>query len=349
MLSLLSSALTPPAPSVTAAPAARTSLRSPHECPRPAAVPSPLCPRLDLRGHTVLVLHAHPDDEAIFTGLTLRRLADAGARTVLVVATDGDLGGSRVPLRRGETVGQRRRAELERGRRDARRIRAWCCSATATPACPGGPMLRTAARSWRRDPLVLARHVAEIADAEGAGTVVHDDEHGIYGHPDHRARGGSASTAAGLVGATAYAATVDREHLHVVARDGHLVHGAARAARRDYGRVTAEIGARRLRHPRADLEHKRAAIIAHASQIGPGRCPAGRASPAAYGSSGTAAPAPGLLDRARQRPLSSPSDPQSRHRCMRRPVDARAGTLRRSEPRVSSRRPGSGRRWTGGH
>src|SRR4051812_15139761 len=68
---------------------------------------------LDLRGHTVLALHAHPDDEAIFTGLTLRRLADAGARTVLVVATDGDLGGSRVPLRRGETVRQRRRAELE--------------------------------------------------------------------------------------------------------------------------------------------------------------------------------------------------------------------------------------------
>jgi N-acetyl-1-D-myo-inositol-2-amino-2-deoxy-alpha-D-glucopyranoside deacetylase len=55
----------------------------------------------DLAGRTVLALHAHPDDEAIFTGLTLRRLADAGARTVLVVATDGDLGGSRVPLRRG--------------------------------------------------------------------------------------------------------------------------------------------------------------------------------------------------------------------------------------------------------
>ena len=79
----------------------------------PELRPSPLLPTPDLAGQTVLVLHAHPDDEAIFTGLTLRRLADAGARTVLVVATDGDLGGSRVPLRRGETVGQRRRAELE--------------------------------------------------------------------------------------------------------------------------------------------------------------------------------------------------------------------------------------------
>ena len=91
------------------------------------------------------------------------------------------------------------------------------------------------------DPLVLARQVAEIADAEGAATVVHDDEQGIYGHPDHCATWRIGSTAAGLVGATGYAVTIDREHLHVVARDGHLVHGAARAAAVDYGRVTAEI------------------------------------------------------------------------------------------------------------
>src|SRR4051812_50112783 len=80
----------------------------------PELRPSPLLPTPDLRGQTVLVLHAHPDDEAIFTGLTLRRLADAGARTVLVMATSGELGESRVPLRPGETVSQRRVAELER-------------------------------------------------------------------------------------------------------------------------------------------------------------------------------------------------------------------------------------------
>ena len=91
------------------------------------------------------------------------------------------------------------------------------------------------------DPLVLARRVAELADAEGAATLVHDDEQGIYGHPDHRATCRIGSTAAELVGATGYAVTIDREHLHVVARDGHLVHGAARAAAVDYGRVTAEI------------------------------------------------------------------------------------------------------------
>ncbi|MYW72640.1 PIG-L family deacetylase, partial [Pseudonocardia sp. SID8383] len=65
-----------------------------------------------LSGQTVLALHAHPDDESIFTGLTLRRLADAGARVVLVMATGGDLGGSRLPLEPGETVPDRRRREL---------------------------------------------------------------------------------------------------------------------------------------------------------------------------------------------------------------------------------------------
>src|SRR4051812_28468514 len=40
----------------------------------------------------VVFLHAHPDDEAIFTGGTLRLLADAGWRTVVVFATGGELG-----------------------------------------------------------------------------------------------------------------------------------------------------------------------------------------------------------------------------------------------------------------
>src|SRR5262245_5567436 len=37
----------------------------------------------------LLFLHAHPDDEAIFTGGTIRRLADAGHRVVVVFATSG--------------------------------------------------------------------------------------------------------------------------------------------------------------------------------------------------------------------------------------------------------------------
>jgi LmbE family N-acetylglucosaminyl deacetylase len=252
VLSLLSQ-LTRPRPPAAA--------RGPHVC-EPSMISTP-----DLRGHTVLVLHAHPDDEAIFTGITLRRLADAGARTVLVMATAGELGGSRVPLRTGETVPERRLSELEQvaellgvsrlvllGRRDS-----------GLPSWPAAAHPRALAGA---DPLALARHVAEIADDEGASAIVHDDEHGIYGHPDHRAAFRIGTTAAELLDVTGYRVTVDREHLHVSARDRHLVHGAARAAAACFGRVTAEIGlavAGTARHQ----ELKRAAILAHASQVAP--------------------------------------------------------------------------------
>jgi LmbE family N-acetylglucosaminyl deacetylase len=219
----------------------------------------------DLRGLTVLALHAHPDDEAIFTGITLRRLADAGARTVLVVATSGELGESRVPLAPGENVPQRRIAELEQaaellgvsrlvllGRRDS-----------GLPGSVSGNHPQALAAA---DPLALARAVAEIADAEGAGALVHDDDEGIYGHPDHRAIFRIGATAADLVGITSYRTTVDREHLHVSARDRHLVHGAARAAAVPFGRVTAEIGLA-VTGTADDLATKRAAMVVHASQI----------------------------------------------------------------------------------
>jgi LmbE family N-acetylglucosaminyl deacetylase len=219
----------------------------------------------DLRGHTVLVLHAHPDDEAIFTGITLRRLADAGARTVLVVATAGELGGSRVPLRPGETIPERRLMELERaaellgvsrlvllGRRDS-----------GLPGWADGQHARALVTA---DPLRLAREVAEIADDEGAGAIVHDDEHGIYGHPDHRAVFRIGATAAEMLGLTGYRVTVDREHLHVSARERHLIHGAARAASVPFGRVTAEIGLA-ITGTDTHLHDKRAAMVAHASQI----------------------------------------------------------------------------------
>jgi len=44
---------------------------------------------------TVVVFHAHPDDEALLTGGTLARLAAEGHRVVLVVACDGAMGEAR--------------------------------------------------------------------------------------------------------------------------------------------------------------------------------------------------------------------------------------------------------------
>src|SRR2546423_9172656 len=52
------------------------------DAPRPPTEP----------GRAVVFFHAHPDDEAIFTGGTMALLAGAGWRVVLVVATGGEQG-----------------------------------------------------------------------------------------------------------------------------------------------------------------------------------------------------------------------------------------------------------------
>ncbi|WP_300015585.1 PIG-L deacetylase family protein [Pseudonocardia sp.] len=249
----------------------------------------------DLSGHTVLVLHAHPDDEAIFSGLTLRRLADAGARTVLVLATAGELGGSRVPLRPGETVPERRIAELERAAALLGVSRLVLLGGRDS-GLPGGPGTAHPRALARADPLLLARRVAELADEEGAATIVHDDEQGIYGHPDHVAAHRVGALAAELTGATAYRTTVDREHLHVSARDRHLVHGAARAAATPFGRATVEI-ALAVTGTAAQLDVKRAAIVAHESQLAPDDVPVdGFAAAYGYEWYRRSGP-PGVLDR----------------------------------------------------
>ncbi|MEV4450486.1 PIG-L deacetylase family protein [Streptomyces mirabilis] len=70
------------------------------------------------RRPTLMVVHAHPDDEASRTGGTLARYAAAGVRTVLVTCTDGaqgDDGGDGKPGHRDHEPAQvaaRRSREL---------------------------------------------------------------------------------------------------------------------------------------------------------------------------------------------------------------------------------------------
>jgi LmbE family N-acetylglucosaminyl deacetylase len=221
--------------------------------------------RPGLSGRSVLFLHAHPDDEAIFTAVTMRRLADQGVRVILVMATGGELGEQLAPLRPGETVHRRRIVELEAaaerlgvarlvllGRRDSG-MAGW----------PSGRHPRALARG-RTDQ--LARRLAGLVERERAEAVVHYDDRGIYGHPDHVAVHRIGALAAALTGATGYEATVDRDHLRSRS-DPHLVH-AASGHTGDYGRPGAEIPLR-LRATESELAAKRDAMAAHASQIMP--------------------------------------------------------------------------------
>jgi LmbE family N-acetylglucosaminyl deacetylase len=247
----------------------------------------------DLRGQTVVALHPHPDDEAIFTGVTLRRLADAGARTVLVMATGGELGGSRVPLGDGESVRHRRLRELEHSA-ELLGVSRLVLLNRRDSGLPGGPDNAHARALAGAEPLSLATRLAEILDEEGAGTLLADDEQGVYGHPDHRMAGVVGTIAAELTGARAYLATVDRS---AVPDGGHLVHGAARAAAVGFGRSADEIALTVVGDAR-HLTVKRAAILAHASQVDPAALPE-RDFPAAYGREWfrrADGEAPGVLD-----------------------------------------------------
>src|SRR3954469_18300192 len=59
--------------------------------------------------YTLVSFHAHPDDEALFTGGTLARASAEGHRVVLVVATAGELG---LTGGDGAGLGARRAGEL---------------------------------------------------------------------------------------------------------------------------------------------------------------------------------------------------------------------------------------------
>src|SRR5215469_7617350 len=67
----------------------------------------------DVAGRTVLAVFAHPDDESLACGGTLARLADAGARVVLICGSRGESGSVSDPaLVNGEGLGAVRTREL---------------------------------------------------------------------------------------------------------------------------------------------------------------------------------------------------------------------------------------------
>jgi LmbE family N-acetylglucosaminyl deacetylase len=134
---------------------------------------------------TAVFFHAHPDDEAIATAGTMAKMSSEGHRVVLVAATRGELG--EVPegiLEQGETLGDRRTAELEQacsvlgvarleflGYRDSGMAGA---ASNDDPGC-----------FWRADLEEASERLAALLTEEQADVLCTYDEHGVYGHPDH--------------------------------------------------------------------------------------------------------------------------------------------------------------------
>ena len=207
--------------------------------------------------------HAHPDDEAIATGGVMAQLADAGHRVVLVVATRGEHG--EVPagvLRPGEELWERRVAEthaaaailgVERveflGYRDSGMMDA------ETNSAPDS--------FWSTDVEEAAERLASVLREEDAHAVTAYDERGGYGHPDHIQVHRVGLRAAALAGTPAvFESTVNADHVTRMIREAA---GTMEFEETDLGvpeaRITTFVDVTDV------IERKRAAMVAHASQI----------------------------------------------------------------------------------
>ena len=134
---------------------------------------------------TAVFLHAHPDDEALATGGTMARLADAGHRVVLVVATHGEEG-EPVPgvLSEGEPLGDRRTAEVA----DAAAILGAArveFLGYRDSGMDGDPANGHPDCFWQADVDEAASRLADLLADEQVDLAVVYDPHGGYGHPDH--------------------------------------------------------------------------------------------------------------------------------------------------------------------
>jgi len=217
--------------------------------------------------------HAHPDDEAIQTGGTIARAAEAGHRVVLVFATRGELGevadGFLDP---GETLADRRTRECER---------AAAVLGAARVAFLGyrdsGMAGETANHDddafWRADVDDAAARLAAILREEEAEVLTVYDDHGGYHHPDHIQVHRVGVRAAALAGTPrVYEATADRDHFMetLAAAAGELgddlPDGMPDPAEFADNFSPADAITTRV-DVRAYLGVKRAALATHASQI----------------------------------------------------------------------------------
>ena len=229
---------------------------------------------------TVVLVHAHPDDEALLTGGTMADLAARGHRVVLVTATAGEAG---LADRSGVSLGLRRRDELLASALalgvERVEVLGYADSGSGPDVSSGtmdgrtGPPGGVLPRLVDADPAEVAARVAAILREERADVLVGYDAAGGYGHPDHRAVHRVCRLAASLAGtAVLLEATVDRTSLLPVLR---VLRGLARVL--PLPRIPADdavFTARRDLTHRVDvrprLAAKRAALAAHRSQQGGG-------------------------------------------------------------------------------
>jgi LmbE family N-acetylglucosaminyl deacetylase len=221
---------------------------------------------------TLVAFHSHPDDESIIMGGTIARAVAEGHRAVLVFATRGDIGEvDDGVLGPDETLADRREAEarsaatiLGVSRVEFLGYRDSGMADTAT--------IHDAGSFWSADTGEAADRLAAILDEEQPAVFTTYDERGGYGHPDH-----VQVHRVGLLAADrsppgrVYAATFNRDHIESL-REAALAAMPDATDVPDPDEIELGVEADRITTT-VDvsdyLDRKRAAMAAHASQIGP--------------------------------------------------------------------------------
>lgn len=225
---------------------------------------------------TLVCFHAHPDDEAISTGGTMARAAAEGHRVVLVVATRGEHGEPRPGvLADGEDLGERRVLETRRSGAILGVERVEFLDYVDSGMI-GEPANDHPACFWRADLDEAADRLGAILRDVHADVLTIYDAGGGYGHPDHIQVHRVGRRAAERVGLErVFQATMNRDHLRRLVAEAPPEQLAEvmdegdrdRAAGDGFGTPEAEIT--HAVDVGAFLDRKRAAMEAHASQIGP--------------------------------------------------------------------------------
>ena len=220
--------------------------------------------------YTLVLFHAHPDDEAIATGGTMARAKREGHRVVLVSATRGELG-EYAPdaLAPGEALVDRRVAELTAAAEilgvDRVEFLGYNDSGMA-----GEPTNDAPGSFASADIEEAAARLAGILEAEHADVLTVYDENGNYGHPDHIQVHRVGVRAAELAGTRrVYEATANRDHIkRLMEQMREQAGGEVPDAPTDVDglgvredQITTTLDVREF------VDLKRAAMVAHASQI----------------------------------------------------------------------------------
>ena len=212
---------------------------------------------------TVVFLHAHPDDEALYTGGTMARLAAEGHRVVLVTATFGEAGLTATDAA-NPGLGELRLQELSAA------ASALGCARLIPLGYRDSGMNGTAPGAFSKlDPREPAARVAAILEEERADAIVTYDGNGGYGHPDHRQVHKVGSIAATMAGTgLEFQTTLDRDALRRAVKVATWAGFAPREFRaQPFDRLyTARKDITHRVNVGSYLSQKRAAMKAHRSQ-----------------------------------------------------------------------------------